>query len=144
LRLWSAWAIALPLASSLRPLRPASFPARALRSRRPLDTWFIALATGPLDTWFVALASWPLDLRFIALATEPVGESAALLVAGHLETRTRILVRAARSPTRSASLATTAPRQRFARLLLRLPQAAARKPHHHGVGMPGLQLLQRW
>jgi hypothetical protein len=95
------------------------------------------------DTCFIALTAGPFDTRLIVLAASPLGESPALLVAWHLESRARILVRSAWPPTRSAPFPTTAARHCLARLLLRLPQPAAREPHHHGIGMAGLQLLER-
>jgi hypothetical protein len=131
LRLGSARPIALPVASTLRPLRTAPFSPLALRPRSSLAPCLIALAALPLRAWFVLVAA------------EALGESPAFFITRDLESRARILVRSARPPSRPTPFAAAAPSLRLARLLRRLPEAAAREPHHHRVWMTGLQLLQR-
>jgi hypothetical protein len=151
LRLGSAWPIALPVASTLRPLRTAPFSPWALRPRSSLAPCLIALAAGPFDGrlialtagWLVALAAFPLRAWFVLVAAEALGESPAFFITRDLESRARILVRSARPPSRPTPFAAAAPSLRLARLLRRLPEAAAREPHHHRVWMTGLQLLQR-
>jgi hypothetical protein len=117
--------IALPLALAMRALR--AVPFRAFARVIPLVRRVVAQ---------------PLGTAVVALAAQPIGESAALLVTRDLESRAWILMRSPRSPSGPAAFSPSS-RERFARLLRRLPQAAACEPHHHGVGMPRLQLLQR-
>jgi hypothetical protein len=74
------------------------------------------------------------------------GKALALYIARHLEFVTRIFVLAARPPVVAAPLspaALTLLPQRERRRLFGRPQLAAREPHHHGVGLFRLQLLQR-
>jgi hypothetical protein len=123
------WTIALPLALAVRALGAVT-------------CWTFARLI-PLVRHVVALARQPLGTAVVALATLSLGESAALLVTGDLESRPWILVRSARSPSGSAAFSPAPSRERVARLLRRLPQASACEPHHHGIGMSRLQLLQR-
>jgi hypothetical protein len=90
----------------------------------------------------------PTRLAIHAFAARAVREALSLLIARDLEAVARILVLSARAPLLPAPLA----RRRGALPLLPLrelggllgrPQLAARKPHHLGVGMLRLQLLQR-
>jgi hypothetical protein len=78
------------------------------------------------------------------LLPQPGREPPALLVARHFETLARILVRAAGTPSRAATLARRrGPSGGGALFLLRLPQTAAREPQKRRVRVARLELLER-
>jgi hypothetical protein len=91
----------------------------------------------------LARRPFPLD----AVPARAFGETGALHIARDFELVAWILVLAARAPVFAAPLAPGAaavllPQREFRRFFRR-PQFAAREPHHCGIRMARLQLLQR-
>jgi hypothetical protein len=86
-------------------------------------------------------APWP----FVAgplIAPHPFGEAPPLLVARDVEPCARIAMRSARPPILTPPFCSTGVLGR-ARFFRRGPQASAREPHHHRIGMLALELLER-
>jgi hypothetical protein len=104
---------------------------------------------GGLSLFFAAVA-WR-AARGLVLPIPPLslGKAATLFVARDLEAIARVAVLAARAPVTSAMLslalaaAAVLRRGRFALLILRVPQLAAREPLQHRIRVLRLQLPQR-
>ena len=162
-------AVALAAAWSRGPARfPIRLPirgrGRAVRSilRRtpwslPLTRWASVLRPWP-RRWLRSGAGWPRwPLRLVALVRQrhlaivwcvipeqSLAKAPAFLVARDFEFRARIFMRSARPPGRPTPLSRRPlPHERRTRFFFGLPQASAREPHQHGIGMSRLQLTQR-
>ena len=138
--------------------RPAGESAGAIRSRTTADAgrtirtiWTIRPGRTVELRWAIGRRAgrWPVFLWHRSIAMQVLRKTPPLLIARHLEAIARILVLTAWTPIARTSI----PGRRALRatlregvgafLVLRRPQATAREPFHHRIGMAPLQLPQR-